>query len=319
MRQLYPEINPYKTYQVAVEGGLHHLYIEEVGNPQGYPILITHGGPGFGCDAQYRRFFNPQKYRMIIFDQRGCGRSQPAPCLEKNTLAYTLEDIEKIRHYLGIEKWAYFGGSWGSRIGIAYAQAYPRQVVSLILRGIYFADSDDIEWFYGANGAAQMSPDYYQYLQKLAPGQSGLDLVRAYYVLLTGKDEKLKQAAAKAYTAWTVRNCAVKPNTYLFDSWVSNAYTARCFALISTHTILYDNYTKKHHPLDSAGIKAIKNIPGVIAQGRYDMICRAYNAWRLHQAWPSSKLFLSDEGHASSEPDLLQALLNACEAVEQTF
>lgn len=313
---LYPKIEPYQVHHIPV-GSDHVIYSEEVGCPDGLPVLITHGGPGFGCDENYRRFFDPTIYRMIIFDQRGCGRSTPALSLVDNSTEHTLSDIETIRHYLDIDKWAYFGGSWGSRLGIAYAQAHPTRVIAMILRGIYFADQHDIDWFYGDQGAAQIHPSYYQDLQKLAPGKTGIPLLKQYYQILTGSDSTLKQQAARAYTLWTVRNCTLTFNPDLADLWANDIHTSCCFASISTHYLLHDNYLKQNHPLDK--VKTISHIPTKLIHGRYDMICRAQNAWQLHQKWRQSSLSLYDCGHASGETDIQQALLNATNVLKQYF
>ncbi len=313
---LYPMIEPYQKHYIQVDA-VHTLYVEEAGHPKGLPVLITHGGPGFGCDTHYRCFFDPAVYRMVIFDQRGCGRSTPAPCLVNNLTEHTLSDIEFIREQLGIDRWAYFGGSWGSRLGLAYAQEYPARIVAMVLRGIYFADQNDINWFYGDQGAAQINLDYYRDLQKLVPGQTGLSLLKYYHKMLTGKDDALRRKAAQAYTLWTVRNCTLMLNPDLIQLWANDMHTSLCFSLISTHYLLSDPYLKQNHPLDK--IDAIAHIPAAIIHGRYDMICRAQNAWQLHDKWQKSRLALCNCGHASSEKHIQQALLDAAQTLKQYF
>ncbi len=311
MLTLYPSLKPYKTHKIAV-GGPHQIYVEESGNPDGVAVLFVHGGPGAGCEAYHRRFFDPELYRIILFDQRGCGRSTPHACLEENNTQALVADMELIRCALGVEKWMVFGGSWGATLGLVYAQAHPERVSGLVLRGVFLCRPQDIHWFY-QEGAGRLFPDYWQKYLSLIPDEERSNMLQAYYNRLTGDDEIMRMAAAKAWSAWEGRCSTLLPKQSVMDHF-SDPRTALSLARIESHYFVNNSF------LDVDQIERnayrLRGIPGIIIHGRYDVVCPLDQAWALHRAWPSSVLeIIPDAGHSASEKSITDALVRATNAM----
>jgi len=307
MRQLFPPLKPYRTQRLPVSGG-HDLYIEESGNPDGIPVVFLHGGPGAGCESYHRQFFDPAAYRIVLFDQRGCGRSQPHAELCNNTTAALLEDIETIRETLGIAKWLVFGGSWGSTLALVYAETFPGRISGLILRGIFLCRKRDIHWFY-QDGASALLPDYWEDYVSLIDADERGDMVTAYYHRLTGADELARMAAAKAWSVWEGRASTLVPRTTVIDHF-ANPLTALSLARIECHYFMNDCYLEDNQILQQAD--RLHDIPGVIVHGRYDTVCPLEQAWLLREAWPQASLeIIADAGHSATEPGIVDALLRA--------
>jgi proline iminopeptidase len=307
MSSLYPDIFPYATHELAVDQR-HTLFIEEVGNPEGIPAVFLHGGPGAGCEPYHRRFFDPQRYRLILFDQRGCGRSRPHADLTDNTTDHLVGDIERIREFLGIDRWLVFGGSWGSTLALAYAQTHPAHVSGLILRGIFLCRPHEIHWFY-QQGTSRLFPDYWQ--DFLAPVDSSRrdDMLHAYHELLTGDDELRRLAAARAWSVWEARCATLLPNDDVIEHF-RDPHVALSLARIECHYFVNDAFLRPNQLLEDA--HRLADIPGVIVHGRYDAICPVENAWELHRAWPGSVLRIQPgSGHSASEPEITSALVAA--------
>jgi proline iminopeptidase len=307
---LFPEIEPYKTYHFPVTDG-HSLYVEEVGNPQGQPALFLHGGPGGGISPNHRRLFDPAHYRIILFDQRGAGRSTPHASLENNTTWDLVADIERLREHLGIDRWLIFGGSWGSTLSLAYAQTHPERVSALVLRGIFLCRPEEIRWFY-QEGTSWLYPDFWEEYLAPVPVEKRGDLVRAYYELLTSPDEAVRLRAARAWSKWEGSTCKLIPDTGVIDHF-EEARHALAMARIECHYFIHDCWLEENQLLRDAG--RIRHIPTWIVHGRYDVVCPAKNAWDLHQVLPEATLrIIPDAGHAYDEPGILDALLEATEA-----
>ncbi len=307
MHTLYPELHPYVQHSLAVEPP-HLLHIEECGNPRGIPVLFVHGGPGAGCEDYHRRFFDPERYRIILFDQRGCGRSTPHASLEGNTTQALVEDIERIREHLGIDRWLLFGGSWGSTLSLVYAETHPEKVLGLILRGIFMCRQHEIRWFY-QEGASRLFPEYWQeYLAPIPQAERG-ELVQAFYQRLTGDNDVQRMAAAKAWSLWEGKTSTLRPSEAVVGHF-GNPYTALSLARIECHYFVHDSFLAPEQILRDAD--RLKGIPGVIVHGRYDVVCPVENAWQLHQAWPEAQLkIIQDAGHSASEPGTVDALVQA--------
>ena len=307
MRDLYPEIQPYNRLQLAVDD-VHTLHIEEVGNPDGVPALFLHGGPGAGCEPYHRRFFDPDRYRVVLFDQRGAGRSTPHANLTNNTTWDLVADIEKIRETLGIERWVVFGGSWGSTLALAYAQTHPQRVRALILRGIFLCRPHEISWFY-QEGASRLFPDYWEdFVAPVDPAERH-DMLSAYHRLLTGADELRRLAAARAWSVWEGRTATLLPDERVAAHF-AQAHVALSMARIECHYFMHDAFLRPNQLIEDAG--RLNGIPGVIVHGRYDMICPLQNAWELHHAWSGSELsIIADAGHSAAEPGTRSRLVEA--------
>ncbi len=303
----YPEIKPYATHQLRVDA-IHTLYIEESGEPEGIPVLFLHGGPGAGCEPYHRRFFDPNRYRIILFDQRGCGRSTPHAELKGNYTGNLISDIEAIRELLGVNGWLVFGGSWGSTLALAYAEAHPDQVLGLVLRGIFLCRPREIEWFY-QRGADRIFPDHWQDYLSVIPEEERGDMLVAYYRRLTGTDEIARMAAAKAWSLWEARTASLLPNKELIEHF-SDPHVALSIASIECHYFVNNAFLEPDQLLGNAD--RLSDIQGIIVQGRYDLICPMESAWELHNAWPNSELrIIDDAGHAASEPGITRALIQA--------
>lgn len=307
MQPLYPEIKPYARHELAVEEP-HVLYVDESGSPDGLPVLFVHGGPGGGCDAISRRFFDPTLYRIITFDQRGCGRSTPHASLENNTTAHLIADIQRIREHLGIDKWVLFGGSWGSTLSLAYAQALPEHVHALILRGIFLCRPEDLSWFY-QEGASRLFPDYWQDFLAPIPPEERDDLMSAFYRRLTGSDQIAQMHAAKSWSCWEGRTATLRPNSNVVERF-ADPHRALSMARIECHYFVNHAFLEPDQLLRD--MPKIAHLPGIIVHGRYDAICPLDNAWALHQAWPNSELqIIRDAGHSAAEVGITDALVRA--------
>ncbi|MCB1722496.1 MAG: prolyl aminopeptidase [Chromatiaceae bacterium] len=307
MRDLYPEIEPFHSEQLAVDD-VHTLYVEQVGSPGGLPALFLHGGPGAGCEPYHRRFFDPKRYRVVLFDQRGAGRSTPHAELDRNDTWALVDDIERIREHLGIRRWLVFGGSWGSTLALAYAERHPERVEALVLRGIFLCRPHEIAWFY-QQGASRVFPDYWEdFVAPIDPERRD-DMVAAYHALLTGEDELRRLVAARAWSVWEGRTATLLPNQQVTDHF-ANAHVALSLARIECHYFMRDAFLRPNQLLDDAS--RLATIPGVIVHGRYDAICPLENAWQLHRAWPGSELaVVADAGHSASEPGIRRQLVAA--------
>lgn len=307
MLQLFPPIKPYTTHSLPVSGG-HTLHIEECGRHDGIPVVFLHGGPGAGCEPYHRQFFDPDVYRIVLFDQRGCGRSRPHASLQDNTTTALVADIETLREWLGIEKWLVFGGSWGSTLALVYAETHPQRVHGLILRGIFLCRDRDIHWFY-QDGASSILPDsWLEYVDVIPVPERG-DMVAAYYRRLTGDDEVARMAAAKAWSVWEGRASTLLPRTTVIDHF-TNPLTALSLARIECHYFMNNSFLGDNQILLQAD--RLHGIPGVIVHGRYDVVCPLEQAWLLNKAWPQSRLeIIPDAGHSATEPGIVDALVRA--------
>jgi len=307
MQILYPEIKPFKHQLFEVEQP-HQLYLEQCGEPDGIPVVVLHGGPGGGCDSVHRRYFNPQKYHIILFDQRGAGQSKPHADLTNNNTEALLNDMEAIRKHLGLEQWMLFGGSWGSTLALAYAQKYPDRVTGLLLRGIFLGRKKDINWLY-KEGACHIYSDYWEDFISPVPVDQRDDIVGAYYKLLTGEDEIARMSAAKAWSIWEGRIATLQGSHRIIEHF-SSPHLALSLARIESHFFVNKTFLKDDQLLKNA--HKLKKIPGIIVHGRYDMICPLGNAWSLNKVWPQSELqIIRDAGHSASEPGIIDALIRA--------
>jgi proline iminopeptidase len=308
-RTLYPEIEPYETGMLDVGDG-HRLYWELSGNPDGKPVVFLHGGPGGGSSPDHRRQFNPDKYKILVFDQRGCGKSTPYASIEANTTWHLVDDIEKLRTQIAkVDKWQVFGGSWGSTLALAYAQKYPERATELVLRGIFLFDQFEIDWMYKAGGASQIYPDKFEeFLAPIPPAERG-DLVEAYRKRLTSEDAQVQLAAAQAWSKWEGDIVTLLPSPETVEHFTSPE-VAVAVARIENHYMAAHGWIEEGQLLRDA--VRLKGIPGVIVQGRHDSCTPPVAAWRLKQAWPEVELnLIADAGHLFSEPGNLDALVRA--------
>jgi proline iminopeptidase len=304
---LYPPLEPYASERLAV-GDDHEIYLEQCGDPAGIPVVFLHGGPGAGCSPSHRRFFDPRRYRIILFDQRGCGRSTPHAVLEHNSTWDLVADMERIRERLGIERWLVFGGSWGSTLALAYAETHPERVSGLVLRGIFLCRRDEIAWFY-QQGASWVFPDYWQDFVGPIPIAERDDLVGAYYQRLTDPDATVRLDAAKAWSIWEGRCATLLPDQQIRSTF-SDERLALSMARIECHYFMHEAFLRPNQLLQDAG--RLATIPGVIVHGRYDLICPLRSAWELSAAWPQATLeIVDDAGHAAFEPGISRALIAA--------
>jgi proline iminopeptidase len=307
-RSLYPEIEPYASGTLDVSP-LHRVYFEECGNPGGKPVVFLHGGPGAGCNAKCRRFFDPARYRIILFDQRGCGRSTPHAELTDNTTWHLVADIERLREHLGIDRWQVFGGSWGSTLALAYAQTHPDRVTELVLRGIFMLRRWELEWFY-QRGCDAIYPDAWEkYLDPIPPAERG-DLLSAYHRRLTSADAEVRQAAARAWSVWEGTTSFLYEDPAHIASSGEDTF-ALAFARIECHYFVHGGFFEcDDQLLRDAG--RLRDIPAVIVQGRYDVVCPLRSAWDLHRAWPEADLrIVADAGHSAFEPGITHELVSA--------
>jgi len=308
LRTLYPPIEPFRRGTLRVDA-VHELYFEESGDPHGKPVLFVHGGPGGGTEPRQRRFFDPSKYRIVLFDQRGCGKSTPHASLVDNTTWHLVADMEALRAHLGIERWQVFGGSWGSTLGLAYAETHPERVSELVLRGIFLLRKREIEWFY-QSGASRLFPDAWEGFLAPIPAAERGDLLHAYHRRLTSDDTATRLAAAKAWSMWEGSTSTLLSDPALVKKTGEDEF-ALAFARIECHFFVNDGFFQRDDQL-LANIGAVRSLPGVIVQGRYDVVCPAESAWDLHRAWPEARLHIApDAGHSAMEPGIVDALVGA--------
>lgn len=308
MRELYPAIDPYETGMLPVSD-LHHIYYEQSGNPAGKPVVILHGGPGGGSLPFYRQYFHPAQWRIVVFDQRGCGKSVPHAELRQNTTWDLVADIEALRQHLGIDQWVVFGGSWGSTLSLAYSQTHPDRCLGLILRGIFLLRKKEIHWFY-QEGANYLFPDAWEhYLAPIPPAERD-DLLGAYYRRLTDPNLAVQLEAARAWSIWEASTSKLLPDSDLMAKFGEDSFAA-AFARIECHYFINRGFFTSDDQL-LMNVDRIRHIPAVIVQGRYDVVCPMISAWDLHRAWPEAEFIIApDAGHSMTEPSIRSALIAA--------
>ncbi|WP_225728723.1 MULTISPECIES: prolyl aminopeptidase [unclassified Nocardia] len=312
MRILYPELEPYDTGMLDVGAG-EKVYWEVSGNPAGKPVIFVHGGPGGGTEPFHRRFFDPKRYRIVLFDQRGCGRSTPhiadGASLDANNTQNLIADMELLREHLGIERWQVFGGSWGSTLGLAYAQTHPERVTELVLRGIFLLRRKELDWFYNGGIAALFPDEWEKYLAPVPAAERDGDLIEAYHRLLHSPDPEIAQEAAITWSVYEGSTSSLLPKPNRVSESAEPRF-ALAFARIENHYFRNGGFLEEGQLLRDIG--KIAHIPAVIVQGRYDVVCPATSAWDLHRAWPGSVLHIvPDAGHASNEPGIVDRLVEA--------
>jgi proline iminopeptidase len=313
MYTLYPAIKVNQDYRLPV-GPPHTLYIEESGNPDGIPVLVIHSGPGSGCETYYRRFFDPEQYRIILFDQRGAGRSTPHACLENNKTQDLLNDIEAIREFLHIDQWVLFGGAWGATLALLYAERHPQQVKCLVLYSVFLARQQDIDWFY-QQGANYIFPDYWQDFIKGFSKQEQKNIIQAYHQRLTGHDELARMAAAKSWSLWQARCRSLQPQHNILDHFSDPRFAVN---LATLETYYFANHCFIEENQILANIDQIAHIPSYIIHGRYNISCPLHSAWELHNACPASQLFIiRDAGHSAREAGVTDAIVLATRKIAE--
>lgn len=306
----YPETEPFNTGRLKVSD-LHEIYYEQVGRKDGTPVLFVHGGPGGGIEPSHRRYFDPDHYRVILFDQRGCGRSTPYAELRENTTWDLVSDIEKLRQHLGIQKWLVFGGSWGSTLSLLYAETHPDRVAALVLRGIFLCRKQEIQWFY-QEGASRIFPDVWEDYKNTIPEAERSDFVSAYYKRLTSSDRQTRLQAARAWSTWEGATSRLIPDLEMIRHSGADEF-AEAFARIECHYFINGIWMKSDNQIIE-DIHRIRHIPCEIIHGRYDVVCPVENAWDLHKAWPESTLHIvPDAGHSAREGGVLNKLVGAME------
>jgi proline iminopeptidase len=309
-RGLYPPVEPFEHGLLPTEDG-HEIYWELCGNPDGIPVVVLHGGPGAGCTPVQRRMFDPDRYRVLLFDQRGCGRSRPHASLENNTTWHLVADIERLRQMVGVERWLVFGGSWGSTLALSYAQRHPDRATGLILRGIFGMRRAELLWYY-QEGASWIFPDKWEgFLAPIPPGERG-DLIGAYRRRLTGPDEAERLAAARSWSLWEGETLTLLPDPGLSAQHGDGSF-ALAFARIENHYFTHGAWLEENQLLRD--VDRIRHLPAVIVQGRWDVATPMRTAWELHRAWPEARFrLIEDAGHAATEPGILSALVEATDA-----
>ncbi len=313
-KQLYPELAPYRDGLLPVSA-LHSIYYEECGNPDGKAVLMVHGGPGGGANAIMRRFHDPSRYRIILFDQRGCGRSRPYASIEENTTQHLIADMEALRSHLGVERWQLCGGSWGSTLSLAYAQTHPERVTELILRGIFLLRRAELEWFY-QEGCNWIFPEAYEDFSAPIPPAERSDMIAAYHRRLTGPESEEQRAAARAWSAWEGTTLSLAMDPERVRTFSEDRY-ALAFARIESHYFVNGGFLGEDGQLLKDAHK-IRHIPGVIIHGRYDAITPVRNAWDLKRAWPEADLrIVPDAGHAMTEAGIAHEIVDAAERFSQ--
>lgn len=308
LRTLYPAVKPYRTGRLRVSD-VHEIYFEECGNPQGKPAVFVHGGPGAGCDARARGFFDPEAFRIVLFDQRGCGRSRPHASLEDNTTWSLVADMEKLREHLEVERWLVFGGSWGSTLALAYAQSHPQRVSELVLRGIFLLSKFELRWFY-QEGASALFPDRWEHYIGAIPPAERSDLIAAFYKRLTSEDRATRVAAARAWSVWEAATSYLIVNEDNVNKWNEEDF-AVAVARIECHYFVNRGFFEREDQL-LRGVDRIRHIPTVIVQGRYDVVCPMQTAWALHKAWPEAEFrVVANAGHSAFESGTTHELVSA--------
>lgn len=311
MTYLYPAVEPYSIHNIDVGSG-HTLYIEECGNPKGRSVIFLHGGPGMGCVDDHRRFFDPGKYRVILFDQRGCGRSKAHASLVDNNSQALINDIEKIRLELNLNKVILFGGSWGSTLSLLYAIHYPDNVEQMVLRGIFLCRKEEIDWFYRGKGTAQLFPDYHKDYMSVINNDVN-DVVQEYYNLLTSDDESVRNKSAQCWSIWEARTATLLPSQNNVDL-IGQVDIALSMARIECHFFINNIFFPENYILDNC--YKIKNIKTHIVHGRYDVICPLKNAFDLDSKLSNATLHIvNDAGHAASEPGIAQKLVEIMDII----
>ena len=308
MRELYPAIEPYHSGFVQVSD-IHTIYYEEAGNPQGKPIVFLHGGPGGGIEPLYRQYFDPALWRIVLFDQRGAGKSTPYADLRENTTWDLVEDIEKLRRHLGLDTWAVFGGSWGSTLALAYSETYHERCTGLILRGIFMLRKKELLWYY-QEGSSFIFPDAWEEYVKPIPAAERGDMIAAYYKRLTSADPHVRLQAARAWSIWEGSTSKLFPSDDLIERFGQDTF-AEAFARIECHYFINGGFLETDDQL-LQNVHRIRHLPAWIIQGRYDMVCPVVSAWDLHRAWPEATLqIIPDAGHSATEAGIRSALLDA--------
>jgi proline iminopeptidase len=311
---LYPPVDPFDQRMLDVGDG-HRLYVEQCGNPEGVPVVVLHGGPGGGCSPAMRRYFDPEHYRVVLFDQRGCGRSRPHASVEANTTWHLVADIEAIREALGIEAWIVFGGSWGATLALIYAQSHPSRALHLVLRGVFLMTRAELDWFYGG-GAGQFWPDVWTNFVRPIPSEERGDLIGAYNRRLFSGDPSQETRFARAWASWENTLASIANEGPGADS---PADYARAFARLENHYFINHGFLEEDGYI-LKNMKVLADVPGTIVQGRYDMICPPISAHRLHEAWPGSELALIPRaGHALSEPGISARLVRTMDLLRRRF
>ena len=312
MAELFPQIEPYEFGFLEVDS-IHKIYWEKVGNSDGIPILVLHGGPGAGGNTSLRQFFDPNYYNIIIFDQRGSGRSTPSACIKNNTTQDLIRDIEKLRILLKINKWIIFGGSWGSSLSLAYSQEYPKNIISIILRGVFLCREKEIKWF--LSGIKNIFPDYWNRFNSFLPIEEREDLLNSYYKRLTSKDPKIYQKAAVSWARYEANCSTLLPNASVYEEFV-DTQMALNLARLEAHYIINKLFLEEGQLLKN--INNILNIKGYIIQGRYDAICPIESAYDLTNAWPNANLRIVEAaGHSSIEKPIQNALIETTEEIKK--
>jgi len=312
MFPLYPDIEPYNTHLIDMEvmpnGNCHQVYVEECGNPTGIPVVFLHGGPGSGCRPQHRCYFDPDLYRIILFDQRGCGRSTPLGELENNSSQHLVDDMETIRQQLNISQWLVFGGSWGATLALLYAQQHPEKVLAMILRGVFLGREQDINWVYAEGGASKLFPEAWHQLVKDLPSSEQQTPLNAYFQRLTDDDKSIQMAAAMTLNAW--EDTIVKLRDHEYEADPKEEPGPLAHSLVQLHYALKQCFIAETPLLNN--IDVIRHIPTTIIHGRYDIVCPMQQSWELHQQWPEADLnIVSMAGHAAGEPAIVNALVSA--------
>jgi len=308
---LYPKTSPHATGMLQVSS-LHTIFWERSGNPLGESVIVIHGGPGGGSQPAYRQYFSPEKFDIIQFDQRGCGKSTPYAELQENNTHNSVADIEALREHLGIDSWHVFGGSWGSTLALIYAQNHPKRAQSLILRGIFMCRKSELQWFY-QQGASHVFPDTFEPYSQHIPIEERHDLITAYYQRLTHEDVEIRRAAAKEWTRWEMATSRLLPDPEYLEK-AEDLDFAVAFARIECHYFINGIFVEDGHILNN--VEKIKHIPTTIVQGRYDMVCPTISAWELHKALPESKLIIvPDAGHSMGEASIARELVNATDNI----
>ena len=308
---LYPKIEAHSTGFLQVTT-LHTIFWERSGNPEGIPVIVIHGGPGGGSQPSYRQYFNPEKFDIIQFDQRGCGKSTPHAELAENNTQASVQDIEALREYFGIEQWHVFGGSWGSTLSLIYAQHHPNRVLSLVLRGIFMCRKSELHWFY-QDGASHIFPDAFDAYRDHIPVEEQHDLIQAYYRRLTDENVEIRRAAAREWTRWEMATSRLFPDPEYLDK-AEDLDFAVAFARIECHYFINAIFVEEAYILKN--IELVSHIPTVIVQGRYDVVCPAKSAWELHKAMKTSQLILvPDAGHSMGEVGIARELVSATDRI----
>lgn len=311
-RTLFPKISVYQQEWFKVDDS-HQLYVEQSGNPDGIPVVYLHGGPGGGSNPHQRRYFDPEKYRIILFDQRGCGRSKPSPSIKNNTSDELIDDIEKIRIHLGIDKWLIAGGSWGTTLAMLYGIKYSDKVLAFILRGIFLGTKTEMQWLYKEGGAQRFYPEYYREFIECLPSARRLDPLKGFYELLTAKNELAGIAASKAWYLWELRLSTIEHHN-IGMAQVEDPHQALCMAKLSSHYFSQYCFIEENYILEN--ISAIEHIPGILIHGRYDMVCQLHMADLLARSWDNAHLqILPCAGHSGFEQQTIDAICKATDTM----